>query len=126
MLTDDGNDKRERHAGRTVGKVLDGTPRGPTLDLVAWLQPQTFEEITMKRNRLLLQALAVTVMGFVAHLTAPAPVSSTAGSACGWDRCTGVCGVANPCDSECGWICKSPPNDECGLTQWYEACPIPT
>lgn len=82
----------------------------------------------MKRNSLLLQALAVTVMGFVAHITAPAPASSTTMSLpCGYSYCTGVCGIANPCDEECGWICLPPGNDKCEMsTLWYQACPIPT
>lgn len=80
----------------------------------------------MKRNKLMLQALVVTLMGSGAHLSDPAPASSAPASNCGWSRCTGVCGVANPCGEDCGWICKSPPNDECGLVLWYEACTIPT
>lgn len=83
----------------------------------------------MKQSRLLLQAFAVTVMGFVAHLTAPAPAASAVPSTeCGWDRCTGVCGVGNPCAEQCGWVCMMPPNEPCApfLTLWYEACPVPT
>ena len=78
----------------------------------------------MMRNRLLLQALVVTLMGFASHLSYPAPASAAPTSPCGWDRCTGVCGVGNPCDKECNWVCYPPlSHDNCELEAvWYEAC----
>lgn len=76
----------------------------------------------MKRNKLLLQAFVVTLMGFAAHLSEPAPASATPTGACGWSRCTGVCGIANPCDENCNWVCMAPHyGNPCGVT-WYEAC----
>lgn len=79
----------------------------------------------MVRNRLGLQALVVVLMGVAAHLTAPGrAVTTISGSMCGtWSRCTGVCGVANPCSGDCAWICMPPPNGMCDwTTAWYEAC----
>jgi hypothetical protein len=79
----------------------------------------------MRRNSLLLQALAVTMMGVVAQLSSPAPASAAPTSACGWSNCTGMCGVGNPCGGECPWVCFPPPTDMCGLVMWYEACLFP-
>jgi len=81
----------------------------------------------MKQNKLLLQAFVVTMMGFAAHLSGPAPATAAATGSCGWSRCTGVCGVGNPCGEDCDWICLPPTSGNClPYHVWYEACLFPT
>lgn len=81
--------------------------------------------VTMKRNKLLLQALVVTLMGLAAHLTRPAPAASASRtSSCELQQshCTGTCNWTS-CNGDCAYACIAPPNDYCELaTQWFEAC----
>ena len=79
----------------------------------------------MKRNRLLFQALVVTLMGLAAHLTRPAPAASAAvqSEPCQQSTCTSVCYAGSYCDLEvCGQVCVPPPNEMCGSVRWYVAC----
>lgn len=78
----------------------------------------------MKRNKLVVQALVVTLMGLAAHVTRPAPAASATApsSICAGSYCTGLCTYGGPtCDVGCGYICVMPPNVPCGST-WYVAC----
>jgi hypothetical protein len=83
---------------------------------------------SMNRRKLTFQAFLVTLMGFFAHITAPDASAATRSNACPyWDRCTGVCGVANPCAEDCAWGCMQPgPENPCGLVMWWEVCFSPT
>lgn len=79
----------------------------------------------MRRNRLLLQGLVVTMMGLVAQLSSAAAASAAPRGSCGWSQCTGLCGIANPCDAECPWVCIPASSELCGHVMWYEACLFP-
>jgi hypothetical protein len=80
----------------------------------------------MKRNKLLLQALVVTLMGAAAHLTRPAPAASETAHA---DPCIPMWHCGNicswgpaACDGECNYICLYQGG---GCGQMFEACYSP-
>lgn len=80
----------------------------------------------MNRNRRVLQALFVTLLGGVAHLTSPAPeASATARSSClPRAQCAWVCSWGPAICPDCEYICVVD-HQICSPFAIFEACLSP-
>jgi hypothetical protein len=81
----------------------------------------------MRRNRLLLQASVVTLLGLAAHLTRPDSAASATASAnlCNTEStCSGACTWAGTCGEGCSYYCEAPPS-RCGETSYFQICYLP-